>query len=57
MSDVTVSLENASLRQIAQELANRAYNFGRTNQPQCAAACQTASDTIWDITAKFPKNN
>lgn len=57
MSNESISLENASLRQIAQELANRAYNFGRTNQPQCAEACQTASDTIWDITAKFPKNN
>ena len=59
MSNETIllSLEYATLRQIAQELANRAYNFERTNQPRCAAACQLASDTLWDITAKFPMNN
>lgn len=55
--NATIDLENATLRQIAQELANRAHNFERTHQPQCAAACQSASDTLWNITAKYPKNN
>lgn len=55
--NATIDLENATLRQIAQELANRAHNFGRTHQPQCAEACQSASDTLWNIMAKYPKNN